>query len=206
MKIVQIDNGVWKKYIDASEPPWTHKPDPPTNLILTENGDVVEIQFDVSPDPFVTRYEIWSSVGIPDEYSLIGTIKPEDIVGGQAFFVDDSYEAISTVWYRVYAIYQDNYSTPLSGSIVLTFSVPDPTDLKVTPHSNAISLNWVNDESRLLDYIEVKKDAQTVQGNLNEGSAVLVYRGKASGFTYQVPDLDLGKWHQFWISSFTKII
>ena len=177
----------------------------PTNLVLTEATDTVEVEFDVSADDNANKYEIWSSIGDESEYALIAEIKAEDITKPSTIkIIDRFYDRKTTIYYKVFACYNDNRSDVLSGNKTLTYSVSDPSTLECANSVEGLALTWTPPTSRLLDYIEVKKDANTVKENLSEGSAVTVYQGKGNSYTYPVPSADWNKWHQFWVSSITK--
>lgn len=181
-------------------------PDAPTNLQLTEVDDKVEVEFDLSDSPDIDYYEIWSSVGGETDYALIATISKDEIdpEDESVSIIDETYDTVTTIYYKVFAIYQGNYSASLDGNIVLAYSVPDPTSLTVKAETTSFTINYVRSTNRLLESVLITKDAQTNSGDLDEGNATEIYEGLASGYTYEIPVDDYTKWHQFWISSVTR--
>jgi hypothetical protein len=185
-------------------------PDPITGVTLNEVGDSVEITWDVIQaviqSGLSTEYEVWSSVGDQNNYNHIATVNNIEISSGleSVTVVDETYDAISTIYYKLYHISTGYYSNPLESGIALTYSVPDPTNLTYEEGYADFSLMLTPPTSRLWSHVEIYKDAQVIEGNLSEGAAVLVYSGKTSSFIYEIPGDDRDKYHQFWISSVTK--
>ncbi len=186
-------------------------PDPVTGLDFLEVADTVEITWDVAPWDVISsglssEYEVWSSVGDQNNYNLIATINNVEIPSGSETItiVDETYDAIGTIYYKLYHISVGHYSNPLESGIALTYSVPDPTNLDVSVALNNISLSWTNDISRILAGVSIVHHAANNIGDLMESSGVELFNGTAGGFTYEVPEADIVKWHQFWISSVTR--
>lgn len=205
-------------------------PSQPTGLVLTEINDTVSVVWNVNSTEEITQYELWSSIGDTSNYILRDIISLEEFEGNPTITViDDSYNLVTTVYYKVFARYMDSYSDALTGNKVLAYSVPDPTALLVGASTNKFSLRWKRPTSRLLENLTVVKDAQVVEGDLSEGAAVEVYEGLAGGMDYEVPspdpdestghygrplwgevsygdgtESDIPKYHQFWVSSNTK--
>ncbi|MHA2093015.1 MAG: hypothetical protein ACW98F_00030 [Candidatus Hodarchaeales archaeon] len=182
----------------------THPPTP-SGIQLTEIGDTVEVEWYVpAGEENYTHYEVWSSVGDETEYSLIAKITKDEVAdSGFLKILDLSYDRQTILFYRIYSARNEYRGVTLSGNITLTWNVPDPTDLTVAADSNSFTLNWVNDDSRLLKEVVVIKDSDADSGNLYEASGIEVYRGLAETFTYQVSGIQTD-WYQFWVSSVTR--
>ncbi len=181
-------------------------PDPVAGVSFNEVGDLLEVTWDIVPSGVSSDYEVWSSVGDQNNYDLIAIVNNMEIASGEesVTVVDESYDASTIIYYKLFHKSVGYYSDPLESGIALTYSVPDPTNLDVAVGLNQIALSWTNDTSRLLKSVKVTHDANEVEGNLSEGSSVEVFNGTAGGFTYEVLAADITKWHQFWISSITK--
>ncbi len=181
-------------------------PEPVTGLDFLEVADTVEITWDVVPSGQSSEYQVWSSVGDQNNYNLIATISNVEIPSGSetVTIVDESYDAIGTIYYKLYHISVGHYSQPLDSGIALTYSVPDPTNLDVSVALNSISLSWTNDISRILAGVSIVHHAANNLGDLMESSGVELFNGTAGAFTHEVPEENIFKWHQFWISSVTR--
>ncbi len=182
-------------------------PDPVAGVSFNEVGDSLEVTWDIVPSGVSSDYEVWSSVGDQNNYNLIATISNIEIPSGSesVTIVDESYDASTIIYYKVYHKSTGYFSDPLESGIALTYSVPDPTNLDVAVALNQVSLSWTNDISRLLAGVSIVHHAANNFGDLTESSGIELFDGTAGGFTYEVPSVDIDKWHQFWISSVTKI-
>jgi hypothetical protein len=181
-------------------------PDPIDGVVLTEVADTMELTWDIVPSGVSSEYEVWSSVGSLDNFEIIAIVSTTELASGQQTItvVDNTYEAETDVYYKVYHKSVGYYSDPLQSGIAITYSVPDPTNLTYEEGYADFSLTFTPPTSRLWSHVEIYKDAQIASSGLNEGAALLVYSGKTSSFTYDIPDGDRDKYHQFWISSVTK--
>jgi len=180
-------------------------PSQPAGLTLVQNGDIVQITWNVNSNEDIASYEVWSSVGNNTDFKLLTTI-PKTEFAGQATitFIDDTFNRATTIYYRIHAVYTYNYSPVLTGNITVNYQVPDPIDLVVEPGVNDIKLSWKNNDSRLLEGVQIKMDKNADDTQLDETNAVQVYSGMAGSYTYAVDSADTNLWHQFWISSITR--
>lgn len=184
-------------------------PEPVVGMTFNEVGDSLEVTWDVvraGISGIEGDYEVWSSVGDQNNYNLIGKVNSIEVLSGleTITIVDQSYNAITDVYYQVYHSAFGYYSPVLESGIALTYSVPDPTNVEAGVGLNQISLAWTNDESRLLEAVSVVHHSADEEGNLLEASGVEVFRGLAGGYTYEVPSSGIEQWHQFWTSSITR--
>lgn len=191
-----------KQYVDAGGA----DPAPPTNLSLTENGDKVDISFDKSVDSDVDAYELWTSIDGQVSFKIIGSW-PTDLIPGTSniTFEDGTYSVKTTVYYRVYAIRNGNFSSALTGNIALSDDVQDVDGLTVTTiPPGAFYIAWKNPDDSRLDYVEIKVHADAVEGNLSEGSATVAWRGTEESYLYQIAAGDEAKYHKFWVYTITR--
>jgi hypothetical protein len=181
-------------------------PDPVTGVTFNEVGDGLEVTWEVVPSGVSSEYEIWASVGDQNNYNLVGIVSNIEIASGLEYvtIVDKSYDASTTIYYKIYHKATGYYSTVLESGITLAYSVPDPTNLDLAVGLNQIALSWTNDESRLLEATSVVHMAASGQELLVEASGTEVFRGMAGAYTYEVPFSELDYWHQFWVSSITR--
>ena len=181
-------------------------PEPVESVSFNEVADSLELTWPVVISGVSSEYEIWSSVGDLNHFNLIGVVSNIEIASGLQYItiVDQSYETATTIYYRIYHKAKGYYSLVLESGIQLAYSVPDPTDLSVAAGVNQISLNWINDTSRLLDGVSIIHMAAADQGDLVEVSGIEVFSGLTTAYTYEVPTYELDLWHQFWISSVTR--
>ena len=182
-------------------------PDPVLGVSFNEDGDSLEITWNIVASGVSSEYEVWSSVGDTDNYSLIAIVSSIEISSGleSITVIDESYDAVTTVYYKLYHKATGYFSDPLESGIALAYSVPDPTNLEVAVGLNQIALSWTNDDSRLLDGVSIIHMAASGQELLVEVSGIEVFNGLAGAYTYEVLSTELEHWHQFWVSSVTKI-
>ncbi|MGD9697602.1 hypothetical protein [Acinetobacter sp.] len=191
-----------KTYVDTvagSEGP----PAAPTNLVLSQISDSIQVQFDASATTSIDEYEVWASVGDQSSYGLVGVIPKDDMLTTMAI-LDDTFERVTTIYYRVYAIKSGNRSSALSGSITATGMVTDVSGLKVDNFLNFYFIQYSKPQDRRLDHIEIKMHKNAVQGSLSEASATLIYSGLADSYLYKIPEVDEGLYHQFWVYTITR--
>jgi hypothetical protein len=186
---------------------WTPiHPNPVEGLSFNEVGDSLEITWPVVASGVSNEYEVWSSVGDQNNYNLVGIVNNIEIPSGSEYvtIVDKSYEAITTVYYKIYHKSTDYFSTPLESGIALTYSVPDPTNLEVSKGLNQLALSWTNNDSRLLEATSITHMSAVDPGDLVEISGVEIFLGLAAGYNYEVTTAGIELWHQFWVSSVTR--
>ncbi len=177
-------------------------PSAPTNLVLTQVGGTVTVEFD-SASGEVHRYEVWSSVGDTTNYNLIGVIN-EDNVTATMEVVDDTFNRNATIYYSVYAIRHGKYSTALSGNVTVTGNVADVTGMRVMEALEGYHLEWTLPNDNRLQQVEVNVDSADTLGGLSEGASSTFYTGIAEHTFYEVPEADANKFHQFWIYAITR--
>ena len=166
-------------------------------------GETIEVTFSESSTSGVDHYEVWSDGGSGSDYSLIARIPEEDIASSMSI-VDSSFDDGGTIAYRVYAVKNGVYSTAGTATKAYTVSTSlDVASLSVVPDINVYHINYNKPDSRFVDHIEIYKDAEAVQGDLNRTGATLVYSGANSSFTYNIGASDLDKYHQFWVEVVT---
>ena len=181
-------------------------PEPVGGVTFNEVGDAMELTWYIVPSGVSSEYEVWSSVGDQNNYNLVAIISNVEIPSGQQSItvVDESYDASTIVYYKIYHKAVGYFSDPLESGIALTYSVSDPTNLDVAVGLNQIALSWTNDDSRLLEGVSIIHMAASGQELLVEVSGIEVFNGLAGAYTFEVSTSELGCWHQFWISSVTK--
>jgi hypothetical protein len=181
-------------------------PDPVTGVSFNEVGDALEVSWNIVPSGVSSEYEVWSSVGDQNNYSIIATVSAVELYSGldTITIVDQSYDASTTIYYKLYHKSTGYFSDVLESGITLSYTVPDPTNLNVAVGMNQIALSWTNDESRLLESVSVVHMAASGQEMLVEVSGTEVFNGMAAGYTHEVPTSELDYWHQFWVSSITR--
>lgn len=181
-------------------------PDPPSNLGLKEYADYVEISFDMPDMTAVDEYEIWSSVGSNDDYKLREIVPVEDISFGQSrlVVVDKSYNAVTDIHYKIYAVNRGARSAGLAGSIALNNKVHNPLDVRLDSDVNVFDLNYNVPDDRRLAYVEVYLDIKESNSDLSRDTAERIYKGLADHVSYHVKAGDENKYHKFWVESVTR--
>jgi len=176
------------------------------SLSKIEDADGVQLSWTKSANS-VDYYEVWSSVTATDEYALIGKVLASDVSTSTIEMTDDGYDTSSTtIYYKVYAVHDGQYSNALSASITVSNTVSDPTNLIVVPVTGAYMLQYDLPNDPKLDNVTIKKYASTTEaGANNEGLATVIYTGERDNFVYEVPSADSAKYHKFWVSSNTRI-
>jgi hypothetical protein len=180
-------------------------PEPPTNLSLTQLSDsnVVNIQFTGSISKGIDRYEIYNSDDNSD-FSLIGIVNSASIQENTSSFYDlldvtlDD-QSSGSVYYKVYAYNNSNQSQPLTGSLVLTAPDLAVSDVTVTADNNVFILTYNIPDDRRVKNVKIYVDSNDVEASVTQSSAALVYTGKNTLFSYEVPSVDRTKYHQFYI-------
>jgi hypothetical protein len=196
-----------KAYVDsiAANPSGT-PPDPPTGLVLTEVSDTIQVQFNQSISSGVDQYEIWRSQGDPNSgYALIGIIDKSMLAGTDPqTFIDDLYDRMTTLYYKVYAVRGGIRSGALSGNITPTYAVAQISNLQIIEDLDRFIIQYTLPDDRRIAYVNIKKDANADSGLLAEGNAVSVYQGKSELFVYKIPAADMDKYHQFWVTTVAR--
>ena len=184
-----------------------HVPASPTDLILTEEDDSVRVKFNVPEDEDIyTHFEIWTAIGEESEYGLISQVPKED-VGFETTIevVDNSYDRVGRIYYRIYCSNNKMKSEPLQGHIDLEYQAPDPTNVLTVPNTNSFNLHWLLPDTRLLKEVVIKMHTAGTSEALDEELATEVYRGLSTSFTKEVLSSFGGtNFHQFWAYSITR--
>jgi len=179
-------------------------PAAPSNLVLTEVNDYVNVQFDQSASPSIDEYEIWrSETSSTSGFALIGIIKSDD-AQPTMILVDDTYTKQGALYYRIYAVKNGARSAALTGSITTTGIVADVTNLQITEDVDKFIIQYTVPDDRRLAYVEIKVDAQLNSIDLAEINATTIYQGKDGIYIYKIPDADKDKYHQFWVYTVTR--
>ena len=189
-----------KTYVDAAV---IAAPAPPTDMLLSQVGDHINVQFSASETSGDLSYEIWSSVGNETSFGLIGLIPPEDVTATMVV-VDSTYDRKATIYYRVYALVNGCRSTALTGSLTATNDVAEVSNLTIDDFVEFYAVQFTRPVDRRLSHIEIKVDAQADAGDLLESNAVLVYSGLTESYIYKVKEADKDKYHQFWVYTITR--
>lgn len=179
-------------------------PVPPTDLILVESGDKVEVCFTPPIDKtIINSYEVWSSVGGETDYGLIASIDP-DVIGETVTVLDDTYMKKDTIYYKVFALSNGVKSPPLEGNITVSGNAADPSNLSIIPQPSSFIIQYNIPDDRRISHIEIYKDANEISGSLSESNSSLIYSGNSNTYTYKIPLSDYEKFHKFWVKSITR--
>lgn len=182
-------------------------PEAPANLTLSEVGSTVNVQFDLpSVRENISEYEIWRSVGDETDYNLVDTVRDGEIAGAETTytFVDDSYEANTTIYYKVMSNHSGVRSATITDFITPVNTIADPTNLKVIADIHNYKVEYDVPEDRRLDSVIVKVDQASDTVSLDYANATQVYQGTSDNFTYEIPESDKDLYHKFWVESVTR--
>ena len=185
--------------IDYDEINWT-APDAPTNLSLLEVDDTVEITFDISDGEWI---EVYSSYESADNFNLVSRVAASEWTGSPKI-VDESFNRKTTIYYRVYSVRVGIPSAALTGNVVLANDASDVTNLVVTDSVDHFIIEYDLPTENTFSHVTITRHADAVGGNLSEGSATQIYSGTNGHVYYSVLDADIGKYHQFWVTTVTR--
>lgn len=172
-------------------------------ISLTDMDTYVRLEFDrVDCD----EYFIYRSyIADYSDELLIGQIKDNFFEEVSITFDDALFDRKTTLYYRVFVSRRGVSSTEhVSGNITVSGIVNDVTNIHAVSKFDSFVLRYTPPKDRRYDGIQIKVDAQAIQGNLNEINAVECYVGTSEEFTYKIPTADLTKYHQFWIYTITR--
>ena len=172
----------------------------PTSLVTSVVNDTINVTFAKSTTSDVSQYLVFSSVAGGD-YGLISVIPPADFANTMSI-VDNSFDVPGTQAYRVYAVKNGNYSSPLTGSRAFSAGTVEITTMSVVNLNKAYYVQWnpPSSKGRFVTAYNVYKHQHATQSSLAEGSASLVYSGSNTNFMYTVSG-NSSDFHQFWITT-----
>jgi hypothetical protein len=174
----------------------------PTNLSTTIVNSTINVTFTASTTTNIDYYLVFSSVDGGD-YGLISVIPPADF-GATMSIIDDSFDATGTQAYRVYAVKNGVYSSPLTGSKSYSVTTPlEPTNMSVVNLNTAYYVQWdpPSANARFVSAYNVYKHEHATQGSLSRSSATLIYSGLNTSYMYQISGANNGNYHQFWVET-----
>ena len=175
-------------------------PAAPTNLVTSIVGDTINVTFTASATANISNYLIFSSVAGGD-YGLISVIPPADFASTMSI-IDNSFDVPGTQAYRVYAVKNGVYSSPLAGTRSFAVSGVEITTMSVVNLNKAYYVQWnpPSSKGRFVTAYNVYKHQHASQASLAEGSASLVYSGLNTNFMYTVSG-NSDDFHQFWVTT-----
>jgi len=175
-------------------------PAAPTNLVTSIVNDTINVTFTASATANIDSYLIFSSVAGGD-YGLISIIPPADFAATMSI-IDNSFDVPGTQAYRVYAVKNGVYSTPLTGSRSFSAGTVEITTMSVVNLNKAYYVQWnpPSSKGRFVTAYNVYKHQHATQSSLAEGSASLVYSGLNTNFMYTVSG-NSSDFHQFWVTT-----
>jgi hypothetical protein len=118
--------------------------------------------------------------------------------------IDDSFDATGTQAYRVYAVKNGVYSSPLTGSKSYSVTAPlEPTNMSVVNLNKAYYVQWDPPSAnvRFVTAYSVYKHEHATQSSLSRSSATLIYSGLNTSYMYQISGANNGNFHQFWVET-----
>tara|TARA_R110001606_G_C15057713_1_gene614356 strand:+ start:82 stop:660 length:579 start_codon:yes stop_codon:yes gene_type:complete len=175
-------------------------PAAPTNLVTSIVNDTINVTFTASATANISNYLIFSSVAGGD-YGLISVIPPADFASTMSI-IDNSFDVPGTQAYRVYAVKNGVYSSPLAGTRSFAVSGVEITTMSVVNLNKAYYVQWnpPSSKGRFVTAYNVYKHQHASQASLAEGSASLVYSGLNTNFMYTVSG-NSSDFHQFWVTT-----
>lgn len=174
----------------------------PSGLTTTIVNSTINVTFTASTTTSIDYYLVFSSVDGGD-YGLISVIPPADF-GATMSIIDDSFDATGTQAYRVYAVKNGVYSSPLTGSKDYSVTTPlEPTNMSVVNLNSAYYVQWdpPSTNARFVTAYNVYKHEHATQGSLDRDSATLIYSGLNTSYMYQISGANNGNFHQFWVET-----
>ena len=164
-------------------------------------NDTINVTFTASTTTNIDNYLIFSSVAGGD-YGLISVIPPADF-GATMSIIDDSFNAGGTQAYRVYAVKNGVYSSPLTGSQTFTVGTVEPTNLSVVNLNTAYYIQYdaPSAKSRFVTAYNIYKHEHATQSSLDRSSATLIYSGMNNSYMYQISGNNNDNFHKFWVET-----
>jgi len=209
--------GLAYRYKDSSWGPWqtlvtktfgdgryvrpNTAPNAPTNLVTSIVSDTVNVTFTASTTANIDNYLVFSSVAGGD-YGLISIIPPADFSGTMSI-IDDSFNAGGTQAYRVYAVKNGVYSSPLTGTRSFTVGTVEPVNMSVVNLNTAYYIQYdaPASKARFITAYNIYKHEHATQASLLRSSATLIYSGVNNSYMYTISGNNNNNFHQFWVET-----
>ena len=211
------DEGLYYRYKGTSYQPWqtivtktygdgryvrpSTAPNAPTNLVTSIVNDTINVTFTASTTSDIDNYVVFSSVAGGD-YGLISVIPPADF-GSTMSVIDDSFNAGGTQAYRVYAVKNGVYSSPLTGTKSFTVGTVEPTNMSVVNLNTAYYIQYdaPSTKTRFVTAYNIYKHEHASQSSLSRSSATLIYSGMNNSYMYQISGNNNSNFHKFWVET-----
>jgi hypothetical protein len=173
----------------------------PTSLTTSVVNDTINVTFTASTTTNIDNYLVFSSVAGGD-YGLISVIPPADF-GATMSIIDDSFNAGGTQAYRVYAVKNGVYSSPLTGSQTFTVGTVEPTNMSVINLNTAFYIQYdaPSAKGRFVTAYNIYKHEHATQSSLDRNSATLIYSGINNSYMYQISGNNNDNFHKFWVET-----
>ena len=170
-------------------------------MVTSVVNDTINVTFTASTTSGISNYLVFSSVAGGD-YGLISVIPPADFAATMSV-IDNSFDTPGTQAYRVYAVKNGVYSSPLTGSRAFSTGTVEVTSMSAVNLNKAFYVQWDSPSSnaRFVTAYNVYKHEHATAASLAEGSATLVYSGMNTNFMYSVSGADNNNFHKFWITT-----
>jgi len=196
-----LAGGIMTGNIVAGGNKYTLTVNAPTNLVTSIVNDTINVTFTASTTTNIDNYLIFSSVAGGD-YGLISVIPPADF-GATMSIIDDSFNSGGTQAYRVYAVKNGVYSSPLTGTKSFSVGTVEPTNMSVINLNTAYYIQYdaPSAKGRFITAYNIYKHEHDVQGSLDRTSATLIYSGMNNSYMYQISGNNNNKFHQFWVET-----
>lgn len=171
----------------------------PTTLVTSIVNDTINVTFTASTTTNIDNYLIFSSVAGGD-YGLISVIPPADF-GATMSIIDDSFNTGGSQAYRVYAVKNGVYSSPLTGTKSFTVGTVEPTNMSVINLNTAYYIQYdaPSAKERFISSYNIYKHEHATQTSLDRSSATLIYSGMNNSYMYAISGVDNNNFHQFWV-------
>ena len=173
----------------------------PTSLVTSIVNDTINVTFTASTTTNIDNYLVFSSVAGGD-YGLISVIPPADF-GATMSIIDDSFNAGGTQAYRVYAVKNGVYSSPLTGTKSFSVGTVEPTNMSVVNLNTAYYIQYdaPSAKGRFVTAYNIYKHEHATQSSLSRNSATLIYSGMNNSYMYQISGNNNNNFHQFWVET-----
>lgn len=180
-------------------------PEPLEGLDATEQDDYIIIEITGSTTSDTDTLEIWASQEASDSgFNKIAQVDKNSLDDYMVIY-DDSYTRKSQIWYRGYAIKTGKYSTVVTKTITPVNEVTGVTNMQVVSENDKIFLEFDVPNDRRLEEITIRHDSSQNPGALSYGSSSVVYSGGIrDNYIYEIPNEELGDYHQFWVETITR--
>lgn len=199
--VVVNSSGVLSKRVLGSNAFTSDTVAAPTSLVTSVVNDTINVTFAKSTTSDVSQYLVFSSVAGGD-YGLISVIPPADFANTMSI-VDNSFDVPGTQAYRVYAVKNGNYSSPLTGSRAFSAGTVEVYGMTVVNLNKAFYVQWSppSAKGRFVTAYNLYKHEHGTAASLAEGSATLIYSGTNTNFMYTISGVDNDNFHKFWVTT-----